>query len=59
MKKHFCGRCGFTLQKTQRLHSRHTDTYYCTDIDECGRRFAGELTYEEISNLANKVRANI
>lgn len=59
MKKLFCGRCGFPLQKTQRLYSKHTNTYYCTDMDECGRRFVGDLTYEEISALANKVRATI
>lgn len=55
----YCDRCGFKLEVTQRIHSKHTGLSFCADIGECKRRADGDLTYEEISQLAEKTRKGV
>ncbi len=38
LKTQLCGRCRKRLAYPKWVHSRHTNSYYCTDIDACARR---------------------
>lgn len=33
-----CGRCGKKITFKTWVHSRHSESYYCRDLDACGAR---------------------
>ena len=54
-----CGRCGFPTSAGMRVRSKATGQFYCGDLEQCSRRAANLLTFEEIGGLIRGVEREL